>query len=79
MSTKEEIRKFIEGEICLKIVQNDTLLGQISGNLGYFYGKLAVLTNKTFPASYFLIDLNRLTMKDDYLVVDLGYNPTNKA
>lgn len=79
MTMREDVQRFLGSEICLKIVQNDTLLGQICGDLGLYYGKLAVLTNKTFPSSHFLIDLSRLTIKYDYLVVDLGYKPTDKA
>lgn len=73
MVTQDEVKRFLGSQICVKIVSNETLLGQISGIFCMIDGKYLVCG---LLDTYFDVDLSRITLKDDYWVVNLGYNPS---
>ena len=77
MTNLLEIRKHVGEAICLKIVQNDTILGQFTGFLERKDGKYLISSYNNGEKDFFYLDLTRLTIKDDYWMVDLGYNYTN--
>lgn len=73
VTTKEEVKRFLGSQICLKIVSNEILLGQISGIFCQIDGKYIVCG---LLDTYFDVDLSRISIQDDYWMVDLGYNPS---
>lgn len=79
MPTQADIQRFLGSQICVKIVSNETLLGQISGILERIGCNLIISNQNQQDYQFFAIDLSKLTIHDDYWVVDFGYNPTNKT